>query len=260
MHSVSRRPLRFLIAMACALTCVAVGQPARAEYSADLSDINTKLYSRLRWAPLNANATTLPKPIGDLGRIETVIDLRRFVPMSLMANSAYWRMSLFDNLKWFEIPTKKALLMLYYGDLRVEDVNADTTAMEARRFESTQFVGESVGDGENAQWARFAYDLAAKSGPIFQIIGGSGFQSGEPIAVLLTQESAFLVLSLKYGSVLVSEGQALVAVEVSRISHRYKTIYPLYSTLMLDKPRSDLAVAVAPYVAKALVGMFGDDN
>ena len=245
--------------MACAMTCLAVAHPARAEYSKDLSDINTGLYSRLRWAPLNANATTLPKPIGDLGHIETVIDLRRFVPMSLMANSAYWRMSLFDNLKWFEIPTKKALLMLYFGDLRVEDINADTRAMEARRFDGTLFVGESV-NGEDGQWSRFAYDMAAKSAPIFQAIGGNGFQSGEPVAVLLTQGSAFVILSLKYGSVLVSEGQALVAVEVSRISHRYRTIYPLYSTLVLDKPRSDLAVAVAPYVAKALVGMFGDDN
>jgi hypothetical protein len=244
------------------LLLILFGAPctATAQYSTNLSDINTNAYWRLRFAPINTSATSLPTPIGDLGDVETVIDLRGFVPMPLASRSKFWSTTLVDNLAWFEIPLRKALLMLYYGDIRLDQINSDTAAMENQRFASTRFTGEAVGRGEEAAWSKFAFDLAAQSGPMFQAIAGSGFQSGEPVAVLLTRQSAFVLLSLKYSSPLVSQGQVLVAVELSRTSHRLRTTYQLYSTLLANKSRADLAAAVAPYAARALIAYFGGDG
>src|ERR1039458_5855457 len=96
-----------------------------------------------------------PSPIGNLGNLDVVVDLRGFVPMSFWSATA--AKATFaghsdnfkgDVLRWYKIPTKKALLMLYFGDLTSTHIADDTTKLESR-FAKTRFLKESDASGAN---------------------------------------------------------------------------------------------------------------
>jgi hypothetical protein len=206
-----------------------------------------------------------PAPIGDVGKIETVVDLRGFIPMSLpQYPSSNVASRIFYGPEyprhWFKIPTKKALLMLYYGNLPFSKFAEDTVSLEKEQLSQTTFIRESDAKGANASWCELAYTLAKDSAPLFErIVGGSGFQATEPITVFFTEQSTFVILSFKYTSysaLVANNGQALIGLEFSRSSRRYKTFYQLYSTVLINKPTADVAMAIAPYVAKAVANSF----
>ena len=72
-----------------------------------------------------------PTPIGDLGPIEAVVDLRGFVPMSFRAKSGRFKGSkgTWTELRWFKIPTRRALLFLYYGSVSRADISQDSAML-----------------------------------------------------------------------------------------------------------------------------------
>jgi hypothetical protein len=207
-----------------------------------------------------------PTPIGNLGHLDTVLDLRGFVPMSFFsataaadANKAGFRLDNFfpDLLRWYKVPTKKALLMLYFGEITSAQLADDTSSLEKRTFSQTRFLGESDVQGEFALWNKVAFNIAKESDALYQrIVGGSGFEAGEPTTIFFTNSSAFVILSLKFNSVIRrnSTGQVLIAMEFSRSSKAYRTFYKLYSNELMSKTTSEAFKKTAPVVANALTG------
>jgi hypothetical protein len=248
-----------LIPLASVLLVSFLARNACAQYSDDLGDIVTKgLVAGVE------PGQKRPTPIGSLGDLDTVVDLRGFVPMSFYSAAAdadakknRFRLDNFfpDLLRWYKVPTAKALLMLYFGDLASTNIADDTTKLENRRFGHIRFLRESDAQNESASWCKVAFELAKDSGALYQtIVGGDGFEAGEPTTVFLTDQSAFVMLSLKYNSPIrrKSTGQVLVALEFSRSSRGYRTFYKLYSTELAGKTTSAAFTATAPIVAKAL--------
>jgi hypothetical protein len=242
-----------LVLLASYVLCSSLPRTAYAQYIDDLKtiyqpgrfDIGGRLASRL---------FPTPTPIGDLGNIDMVVDLRGFMPMALPARIPSPLQDVID-LRWFKVPTQKALLVLYFGTLKVGDIANDTTHLEQERFNKSRFLKESDVTGESALWCNLAYDLSQNNGaPMFERIAGSGFESAEPTTVFLTKQSVFVILNFKYSSATMApqKGQLLLALEFSRSSKKYRTFYELNTTL-INKPTSDAFAAVIPYVTKAMI-------
>ena len=243
----SRSAAALVISVGFLLVC----HGAAAQYSHNLNDIQTR-------HPITGHLPPIyhePTPIGDLGAINTVVDLRGFVPMEFMSKTYVWNPLRIDKYVWYSIPTKKALLMLYTGTLPVDHIADDSTKLEEKEFRTTQFLDEDQVKGETAQWSTVAYDLAEKNGSkIFEQVAGSGFQSAEPSTILFTKTSVFIVLSFKYSISLTDNGgQVLLAMEFSRALKRYKNIYTLHSTTMMSKSTGEMFTATAIFVGKALI-------
>jgi hypothetical protein len=222
---------------------------ALAQYSDNLREIYAPSQFDLYFHP--------PTPIGDLGNIETVVDLRGFVPMSLpkrpdstLGKVIHWNE---HEDHWYKIPTKKALLILYYGTLNFDKVADDATTLEAP-FKNVPFLKESQAHGETASWVRLAYTLDKEAPQLYeQLIGGGGYEGSEATTLFFTEQSAFVVLSLRYSSTFTLNGQLLIALEFSRFSKNYKALYKLSSTtLMVNKSSSEALTATAPFIAKAI--------
>ncbi|HUI53781.1 MAG TPA: hypothetical protein VLY04_02340 [Bryobacteraceae bacterium] len=218
-----------------------------------------------------------PTPIGDLGHLNVVADLRGFVPMSFyslasmglnesggadkasISNAVQNEISAGllpgDSLRWYKIPTKRALLMLYSGDLSLRQIAEDSSAQEASRFGNTRFLKESEVTGETAWWCRFAYKIAQGAASLFEKIAGDGFENAEPTTVFLTDQSAFVMMNFRYRSLLRrnSTGQVIVALEFSRALKEYKTFYQVYSTTLVSRSSAEAFQATAPIVAKLLL-------
>src|ERR1022692_1143085 len=177
------------------LACVVLwgcltGGAAWAQYSDDLKDIQHDIGDIHVFPGFHE-----PRPIGHLGEVDSVVDLRGFVPMSLSSKTAGGWLT---NLRWYKIPTRKALLLLYFGTLSVSHVADDTTSLE-KRFSKTSFLKESNVNAESKLWCKVAYNSAKDSAAIYQqIAGGSGLQGAEPTTIFLTPESAFVILNFKY--------------------------------------------------------------
>ena len=131
------------------------GQNASAQYySDDLRDIEPAGYINHSFPPIT--------PIGNLGRLTTVVDLRGFIPMSLVSKS---KMFSYTSRLWFRIPTKKALAMLYLGDLSIQNI-ADDLGNSDGWFRGVTFLGEANATGEAALWCNLAYDMARDAAPL----------------------------------------------------------------------------------------------
>jgi hypothetical protein len=226
---------------------------ARAQYSDNLSEIYRPPAIDLYFHP--------PTPIGDLGRIQTVIDLRGFIPMSLPKRK--------DNIadkiinfnghddSWYKIPTKKALLILYYGTLPFDRVADDTSNLEGA-FHDTRFLSESAAEREFGKWIELSYGMTKVAPQMWDLlIGGSGFEGAEPVTLFLTENSVFEILSIRYSDSSTVNGQLLIALEFSRSSRRYKALYKLSSTTLLNnKPTREAFISSAPFIEKAIIAAF----
>jgi hypothetical protein len=236
-----QRCTSFLVLLG-AFTVSAYGQ-----YSGDLNDISN-WGIRLGWKPT---------PIGDLGAVQTIVDLRGFVPLLLP-----WKQN-YQIYKWFKVPTKKAGLLLYYGDLKAWDLSSNTSNDEANKFAHTAVQKEAEVSGDLAKWTDFAYKVATDLGPsVFERIAGSGFQSAEPISIFVTNDSVFVLVNFRYQSILSKiesingQGQILTAFEFSKVSKRYKTFYELYSTAY-GKASQQVFTSTTPLIFSALKAEFG---
>jgi hypothetical protein len=229
---------------------------ANAQYEGDLKtiykagryDVVTKL--------VHGMLLPSPVPIGDLGNVETVVDLRGFVPMVLPHLVKPYPFPLNDvvDARWYKVPTSKALLVLYFGALRYDELVNDAAGLEREKFGATRFLNESNAQAPMAGWCDLAYKLAQQDAEaIFQKVAGSGFEIAEPTTVFFTRDSVFVILNFKYGSALMApqKGQMLTALEFSRASRRYRTFYVLNTTL-INRPTNDALMAAAPIVAKEL--------
>lgn len=230
------RPVRLLLFLFCLTATVAVGFGQT--YSANLDDIKQP-----------GNKIT---PIGDLGNLEQIIDLRGFIPLSLVSKtkSDYQEKSIFnfftDRFQWYQIPTPSGVSLLYYGD------SDDATL---KKLAKTKLIDEKGLAGDNQQWAKFAYELSRSSGSaLFKVAGGSrGLDSSEPVAILFTARTAIILMNFKYTDVdRKGTGQIICAFEFSRALKEYKTFYDLYSTTAFSRSTKEAFDTSAPYVTKFL--------
>lgn len=68
----------------------------------------------------------------------------------------------------------------------------------------------------------------------------------------------FILINFKYSQFNIGDkGQVLVALEFSRYSKRYRTIYWLYSTTAFNKSTKELFSSTAPYIAEGVAIYFG---
>jgi hypothetical protein len=257
-----RPPVAFSAAFGLALSVLVLSSPrnALAQYSDNLADINSQFLGT-HFGP----GTHAPTPIGDLGKVDLVIDLRGFVPMSFRSKEkdAFTLENMTKvrtALQWYKIPTKKALLMLYFGSLSSDRLGSDTSSLESEAFRGTGFLDEGTAKGESIKWCELAYDIAEKdSDRIFDhLIGGTTFTAAEPTTVFFTPDSAFVIVNFRYSQWNFGDrGQALVALEFSRRLKRYKSLYYLYSTTLFSKSTHEMFASTAPYVARLAVAVFG---
>jgi hypothetical protein len=219
-------------------------------YSDNLSDIRVSKFSNAwQGQPFD------PVPIGDVGAIEVVADLRGFIPMSFVSAEASGFLSLtLDPFRWYKVPVKKALLMLYYGKLKSSQLATDIPKDVNQYVENVRVLDEYHCSKEKADirlWCRAAYDAEKDSKALLQKLSG-GYDSAEPVLVFTTKDSSFIVLSLRYSDLLRSKGtgQVLVAIEFSRTHRQYKTFYTLYSTTILSPSVREFVAEYGPAMAK----------
>jgi hypothetical protein len=224
------------------LCCVVLSFDAQVfaqTYSSDLDDFK-ELESKIN-------------SIGDLGDIEKILDLRGFVPLSGVSKAKRQKqdssiLNFFtDTFQWYKFPTSPTVSYLYYGNF--DDISK-------AKLKGTKIIAEDKLEDSDKQWAKFAYGLAHESGKdLFTSVNGSasGFDSAEPVNILLTEKSAFLIMNFKYSSLdRKGTGQILCAYEFSRSLKEYKNFYELYSNTAFNRSVTKAFSASEPFIAKAV--------
>jgi hypothetical protein len=238
--------------MQVAVLFALVESPLVAQYRSDLE--HAFVPPRIVWS------FHRPTAIGNIGGIDTVIDLRGFVPMLLPTHAHGGLPDIGDisfQMSWFQVPTMAALHMFYAGDLTLEQVIAGSKGQRQGPWSRTHVIDEQQGHGEDEFWIRLAYATVKDSAQLYhQFVGGGGFQGAEPLTVFLAPKSVFVLLNFRYSSLARvdqgGEGQFLVALEFSRSVREYKAVYPVYTTAPVSKPVGEFFEASLPYVAKAI--------
>ena len=218
--------------------------------STDYYPRDSKDESSLVYSSNLADMATFPKitGIGNVGRLQTIIDLRSFLPLSCESRQRVENCSLFEDFHlWFQIPIKFGIRLIYYG----EGENCS-----AGKLSETKVLREGELTGDDLKWANFSYELARSSGKeLFKSAGGRfGFDAAEPVAVILTSQSAIVIMNFKFINPLRSNstGQLLCGYEFSRTTKEYKTFYSIYQNTLLGRAATDATVLSAPYIIKAL--------
>ncbi len=186
--------------------------------------------------------------IGDLGSIQTIIDLRSFVPLSAWSTKREKEKIVgTDCFQWFKLPVKEGICHIYYGEMGEKYEN---------KMSQTKILTEKELAGDNLKWGELSYEIAQSSGEeLFKAAGGwLGFEGAEPIAVILTEHSAIIVMSFKYSDLMRHghTGQILCGYEFSRKTKNYKTHYHIYSTLIFPRSAKDAFSVSLPFINAAL--------
>lgn len=194
------------------------------------------------------------KTIGDLGKIEIIIDLRGFIPYSAVSKEKKARQNdtlitafTLDVYQVYKLPTLLGVGMFYYG--KKEGGSLD-------KMTDTRFLTDDGSlQGEDRQWASFSHELSKSSGQdLFKSAGGTwGFECAEPICILLTQRSALVFISFRYSDLSrTGTGQIMCAYEFSRSLKEFKAFYDLYSTTAFSRSTRNAFQVSAPYIEKLL--------
>ena len=246
-------PSHSLSAIACCLvltTLITRGDepPYRPAYSDDLTDMVS-----------HVNEIT---PIGDIGPVRQIIDLRGFFPFVSASKrhiewkyKSEWTMlanASSDDFWWFKIPLKTGLSWVYYGPKEIDSVpEADWMSYkitgETRRWppyrESHKFDDVPVTDldhlsDEQRAWAQIAFGVSEGGEKLFSALGGAtgwgkkfGYESCEPVAIIVTTSSVLVVTSIRYSFFArKGTGQIIVAYEFSRFNNQLLRFYDIRGT------------------------------
>lgn len=230
----------------CFLTFCFCFSASAQTYSSDMNDSNGLVFNEIC-------------PIGDLGHIQYIIDLRGFVPIAGVSKakkekqkSGLLNLVTTDVVTWYKIPTRWGIAILYYDNKDGWDSLKDTLS-------ETRVLKENELSGENLKWAKFAYDLAKSSGKeLFGASGGTwGFEAAEPVAVIFTAQSLIVLINFRYSDLdRDGTGQILSGFEFSRTLKEYKNFYQVYSTTMFRRSTKNALISSKPYITKALALYF----
>jgi hypothetical protein len=235
MKSIKIIPLTLLLT----ILCVASESKAQYEvYSSDLDDVGIFPIVSAR------------RSIGDLGKVEKIIDLRGFLPLSMTSNKKALRHFFRggDNLQYYKFPIKNLSIFYYGGDFTEKD--------PSKSFSNVPIIPESNISGDDELWAKLAYSLTKgdKGEELYKkLVGSSGFVGAEPIAILFTDYSAFIVVNFRWSSfVKDGTGQSLFAFEISRKLKEFKHAYYLYDNSNISKNNAEVFKASLPFVIESI--------
>jgi hypothetical protein len=213
-------------------------------------------------------------PLGDIPHVEKVIDLNGFLPLSGFSkkfmDDKYKSVKNFfkyfddDEYQYFKIPTRDGLSFVINGPDTSHSVrNKDDdfywfAVLSPEKFSDVPIVPERELVQADVPWARLAYSLQGKGKEFFEKLAfGSGFEEAQAVAVILTKESAIVVLNLRYSSwVRNSTGQLLLALEFSRGLVEYRRFYYIYSNLELGIKDKLFLKTVSPIAIEAAKAYF----
>ena len=199
-----------------------------AGYNDDLGDATLPFYSHV-------------ETIGNLGEIKSIIDLRGFVPVRLLSVEN-------DDLEWYKVPIEEFINAIYFknevswlsklnkdedkGFLKKwgDKISNSVAKAKNKYLNIPDPIKENNIDKEEEQiWVKYAYDLSQKGKELYESIGaGYGYDNAEAIMILETENSGLVFINFKYQGP-ITEGQYLVAFELSK-NGNYKTFYRVYDT------------------------------
>ena len=203
--------------------------------------------------------------VGDIGRIEKIIDLRGFFPIS--ASQWDWpgrRDYKGDAFKVFHVPLRNGIQFFYYGDPEnasgTKKTNISILKQNQSRLDDIPLEQEDALSPESKKWASIAYAMTKNAGEkLFRAAdGGSGYQSAEPVAILLTRTSSVIFISFGYSSrSRIGTGQLVMAYEFSRALLELKKPYHLYDTFAFDASTKNLFENALPIIGEAVKAAVG---
>lgn len=232
------------------ISLIAISTVIHAGYSDDLGDATL---------PFNSHVET----IGDLGEIESIIDLRGFIPVKLLSKES-------DELEWYKVPIKEFVSAFYYDDkvtwlsqFEEEKEQGVWSELWAKSKSYTNKISneylniptptpESDLSHNKEKWVDFAYALSERGKELYDSVGGGyGYDDTQPIMILETEYSGLVFMSFRYKGP-IENGQYLVAFELSKTGE-YKTFYRLYDTFVFSVNTSEAFEDSAPIIAEVVL-------
>jgi hypothetical protein len=211
--------------------------------------------------------------IGNVGKLETVVDLRGFVPVSgnTLGYGDNLQMALAYGTNYlFKVPTKQGIGVIFYGaDMPYRNEgylwSNNLASVNWTSMPDMKFISEKEVQGEYKQWADLAYNISGEGVSLFQSLdGGDGYKSAEPVAVVFTSDSAFVLITFRYTHVRPFapgspfEGQYIVALEFSRHLKKYRAPYDVYDTFLVNRELRKALESSGPLILKVLSLTFKD--
>jgi hypothetical protein len=163
MKSIKIVPLTLLLMILCVVS------ESNAQYNIYSSDLDDSA-----GFPLNSTR----RAIGDLGKVEKIIDLRGFLPLSMTSKKKSWYFG--DHNQYYKVPVKYLGLFYYGHDFKDEN--------PSKSFSDVPIIPESNVSGEDELWVKLAYSLTNgdKGEELYKkLVGSSGFVGAESIAIFL---------------------------------------------------------------------------
>jgi hypothetical protein len=126
-----------------------------------------------------------------------------------------------------------------------------------RYFDDVPILTEEQLQGEDLNWARFAYGLTrgeAGRQLYAKVCGSSGFENVEPVAILFTDRNAFVLVNFRWSSTSprFGTGQTLVAFELSRKLREFKEVHMIFDLSQVSTSTREIYSGAAPLIAEAL--------
>jgi hypothetical protein len=260
-----RAPTAFHSAyMVVFLASVAVTNTAHAQrYSSDLDDVK-RFYSSGSF-----------QHIGDEGQVEKIIDFRGYVPLSAVSKKRDTLFTL-DIFQYYKFPLRSTLRQVYHGLKELEpyfDVNVPEDYDKVTEYfgdvpivkeeDLAPKEGEFNFVTEDTAWVDFANNITdGESGEelyrgVFR--GGGGFETAQPIAILMNKSNIFVLINLRLSSINRNgTGQTLIALEFSRASKKYRDFHVIYTTSEEIATNASLLRTTSFFVNAAVKRYVGD--
>jgi hypothetical protein len=242
-----------------AVILFAIGQCAAKDYTRDVSDI----YIYDEGKP-TAHVGGSLETINDVGDIETVVDLRGFVPVGACSNSKQ-KVNYTDVERIYRFPIRHALSFLYY-DLKCTSLINGASLRDSPakiknvcdKLERVQIVKEADATGDLLEWTKVAYALAKSGRQLFAAAGGKEdeFETADPILVLQTSDSVIIFIGAEYTGWNVKNGHVLMACEYSRKLQELKHTYLLNHTFFFNPDQARFYKATSVVVKEVVRGVF----
>ena len=213
-------------------------------YSTDLTDV------RGDWG---SGSGVGVRAIGDVAAVEKILDIRGFVPMSFPSKSKTDKkvangllLNMFTDVgQYYQCPTRETLSKCHF----------DPKA--GKSLKNAVYVKEKDVSEDDLKWVKIAYGLTRGQGgkSLYEsLIGSTGYVDATPIAVTLTDSSAFIWINFRWSNASRNDatGQTLCAFEISRRLLELKQVHRVRDLSEFSKQSVDSATAATPIVLQII--------
>lgn len=271
--TMTRFPLLFHVLVVVASLSAFPNSVRAQAYSSDLKDIFA----------MSMGGKEIFDEVGDLGKIQTIAAVRGFMPILCKSKKRIKENGLTffgnDDYLTYKFPLTLTLKEMYYGMDELWQYHPRTawgtpkaaahqkkTFQELLKqrnarayFDKIDVINEKDAKGEDLAWIKFAYALTSgKAGEKMygHILGGRGYKSAEPVAIIFTENDALVFSSLRWESSFGTPGQTIVAFEISRNLNKFRTFHRVFDTSDIKKSVADAAREMGPTVAEIAKTIF----